>query len=409
MTQETHPPQPEASNGVLRQRVAELEAQVGQESAARQALAQRLERYEALLHHFPNGGMAFFDHDLRYQIVDGAGLRAVGLDGETVRGRTIWEIFPPEVCATLEPQYRATLQGESRSLEVTYANRVFLTHTQPVRNAAGEIIGGALATQEISAQKQAESALRYANERIMTILEQMGEAFFALNCDWVFTYANQHAGKILHRTPEQLVGKNVWEEFPEAVGSTFYHKYHEAMATGEITSFIEYYPPFDIWYEVTATPTSEGLSVYFHDITERKRAEEERLGLQEQVIAAQDSLLRELSTPLIPLTDQVVVMPLIGSLDTYRVQQVMETLLSGIARLQAEVAILDITGVPTVDNQVADALLRAAQAVQLLGARVVLTGIRPDIAQTLVGLGVSLGDLVTRSTLQAGIAYAMGN
>ena len=73
----------------------------------------------------------------------------------------------------------------------------------------------------------------------------------------------------------------------------------------------------------------------------------------------------------------------------------------------AKTAIIDITGVPVVDTQVASALLRAAQAVRLLGAQVMLTGIRPEVAQTLVGLGVNLGDIITRSTLQSGIAYAI--
>lgn len=144
-----------------------------------------------------------------------------------------------------------------------------------------------------------------------------------------------------------------------------------------------------------------------HDLTERKRAAEERARLQEQVIQAQTALLAELSTPLIPITDQVVVMPLIGALDSQRSQQVMETLLHGIEQSRARVAILDITGVPMVDTQVAGALLHAAQAVRLLGAQVVLTGMRPEVVQTLVGLGVNLGDIVTYSTLQNGIAHAM--
>jgi rsbT co-antagonist protein RsbR len=86
---------------------------------------------------------------------------------------------------------------------------------------------------------------------------------------------------------------------------------------------------------------------------------------------------------------------------------VLETLLEGIAGSGASVAILDITGVALVDTQVANALIRAAQAVNLLGAQVVLTGIRPEVAQTLVGLGVELGGIVTRSSLQSGIAYAL--
>jgi PAS domain S-box-containing protein len=144
-----------------------------------------------------------------------------------------------------------------------------------------------------------------------------------------------------------------------------------------------------------------------HDLTERKREAEERARLQERIIQAQAATLAELSTPVIPISDQVLVMPLIGAIDSDRARQVLETLLHGIERSRAQVAILDITGVPLVDTQVAKSLLLAAQAVRLLGARMVLTGIRPEVAQTLVGLGVDLGDIVTQSTLQSGIAFAM--
>jgi rsbT co-antagonist protein RsbR len=144
------------------------------------------------------------------------------------------------------------------------------------------------------------------------------------------------------------------------------------------------------------------------DLTGEQRAEQERLALQEQVIAAQQAALRELSTPLIPIADGVVAMPLIGSIDSGRAQMVVEELLRGVAGNRATTAIVDITGVPVVDTQVAGALVRAAQAVELLGARVLLTGIRPEVAQTLVGIGVSLGSIITRSTLQDGITFALG-
>jgi rsbT co-antagonist protein RsbR len=143
------------------------------------------------------------------------------------------------------------------------------------------------------------------------------------------------------------------------------------------------------------------------DLTEQQQAEQERIALQDQVIAAQQAALRELSTPLIPLADHVVAMPLIGSVDSARAQQIVEELLTGVATNRATTAIIDITGVPIVDTQVAGALLRAAQAVELLGSRVVLTGIRPEVAQTLVGIGVNLGSIITRATLQDGIAYAL--
>jgi rsbT co-antagonist protein RsbR len=144
------------------------------------------------------------------------------------------------------------------------------------------------------------------------------------------------------------------------------------------------------------------------DLTEQQRAEQERVALQEQVIVAQQAALRELSTPLIPIAEGVVAMPLIGSIDSSRAQMIVEELLSGVASNRASTAIVDITGVPVVDTQVAGALVRAAQAVELLGARVLLTGIRPEVAQTLVGIGVNLGSIITRSTLQDGITFALG-
>jgi anti-anti-sigma regulatory factor len=146
----------------------------------------------------------------------------------------------------------------------------------------------------------------------------------------------------------------------------------------------------------------------FRDITTRVQAEAAQMRLQDEVIQAQAVALAELSTPLIPLTAHAVLMPLIGSIDSQRAQQVVETLLAGVAQQRAEIAILDITGVPVVDTQVAHALIRAAQAIQLLGAHIVVTGIRPEVAQTLVGLQVEFRGVITRSTLQEGVRYVLG-
>lgn len=155
----------------------------------------------------------------------------------------------------------------------------------------------------------------------------------------------------------------------------------------------------------------QGIVCTIRDVSERKAVEEalRRSIAQEETIRAQAAILAELSTPLIPISDQVVVMPLIGTLDSQRAQQVLESLLQGIASSRAEIAILDITGVPVVDTQVANALIQAAKAVKLLGAQVILTGIRPEVAQTLVGLDLDLRDVLTHSTLQSGIAAVLGS
>ncbi|WP_437954457.1 STAS domain-containing protein [Sorangium sp. So ce119] len=155
-------------------------------------------------------------------------------------------------------------------------------------------------------------------------------------------------------------------------------------------------------------PTGEptGFAAFFRDITEQLRYEQETLA-QMQVIQVQQAALRELGTPLIPIADGVIAMPLIGTIDGERAQQILETLLNALGERQATVAILDITGVKHVDGDVAAALVRVAQAARLLGAEVVLSGIRPVVAQALVDLGTELRGLVTCGTLQSGIAYAL--
>ncbi|WP_437321351.1 PAS domain S-box protein [Sorangium sp. So ce385] len=150
-----------------------------------------------------------------------------------------------------------------------------------------------------------------------------------------------------------------------------------------------------------------GLVLVARDITERKRAEEERERL-EAAVRRQAQMLMQLSTPLIPISDGTVVLPLVGALDEDRATQVTETLLRGITAHGARVAILDVTGVSGVDQQVASALLRAVRATRLIGAQVVLTGIRAEVARTMTALDIELGGVVTCGTLKDGIAYAEG-
>ena len=169
-------------------------------------------------------------------------------------------------------------------------------------------------------------------------------------------------------------------------------------------------PGGEAWLRTSKIPlhaadgTLVGILGFYEDVTERKQAEKER----ENLLMIQQDALRELSTPLIPLADEVVAMPLIGTIDAWRAQQIMETLLEGITHYSADMALLDISGVRVVDTQVADALLRAARAAQLLGTRVVLTGISAEVAQTMVTLGADMGGIITKSTLREGLQYATG-
>ena len=128
---------------------------------------------------------------------------------------------------------------------------------------------------------------------------------------------------------------------------------------------------------------------------------------REEVIHRQQQEMMELSTPVVKLWEGIVALPLIGTLDSARTQVVMENLLQRIVETGAEVAIIDITGVPTVDTLVAQHLIKTVTAARLMGAECIISGIRPQIAQTIVHLGVDLGNVITKASLADAFALAM--
>ncbi|MFM0378011.1 STAS domain-containing protein [Paraburkholderia strydomiana] len=128
---------------------------------------------------------------------------------------------------------------------------------------------------------------------------------------------------------------------------------------------------------------------------------------RQQIIERQQQELLDLTTPVVRLWDSIVALPLIGTLDSERTQVVMESLLDSIVENEAAIAIIDITGVPTVDTLVAQHLLKTVAAARLMGAECIISGIRPQIAQTIVHLGVDLGDVVTKATLAEALKIAL--
>ncbi|HEX8439063.1 STAS domain-containing protein [Archangium sp.] len=147
-----------------------------------------------------------------------------------------------------------------------------------------------------------------------------------------------------------------------------------------------------------ATILLDKLGLYTTEIHQRTR---------EEVIIRQQQEMMELSTPVVQLWDRIVALPLIGTLDSGRTQTVMETLLQKIVETGAEIAIIDITGVPTVDTLTAQHLIKTVTATRLMGAECVISGIRPQIAQTIVHLGVDLADVATKSSLASAFSWAL--
>ncbi len=132
-----------------------------------------------------------------------------------------------------------------------------------------------------------------------------------------------------------------------------------------------------------------------------------RVDLQDELIAAQEEVILSLAIPIVPVLEDIIVMPLVGRIDSQRARQIVDSLLKAIESQEPRVVIIDITGVPEVNTEVANHLLQAVQAVRLLGAQCILVGIGPEVAQTIVELGVDLSGVITHSDLQGGIEYAL--
>jgi PAS domain S-box-containing protein len=247
-------------------------------------------------------------------------------------------------------------------------------------------------------------ALLDASAQRQAIVTHAVDGILTLDAQTIITSFNPAAERLFGYSVAQAIGQRVTQLMPDFS----FKPQHENKRSYETyarrrdgTTF-----PVELALGVMSLGKQQMVIGTVRDITERKQAEVERAEMQAAIIKAQAAALVELATPLIPLSDHVVAMPLIGAIDTQRAAQVLEALLHGIEQHKARVAILDITGVPIVDTQVAHALIQAAQAAQLLGARTILTGIRPEVAQTLATLGVDLRSILTLGTLQSGIAYA---
>jgi anti-anti-sigma regulatory factor len=229
-----------------------------------------------------------------------------------------------------------------------------------------------------------------------------------------YAFINNYGARLMGREVEDVIGCTDEELFPPEVVRLWRRREERAVADGQPLTTEDEFPQDDGMhiYHGTMVPLRDDDG-YIHaiagissDITELKLSEKKRLQLQQEVIEAQMRTLRELANPIIPLSDRVITLPLIGRMDHQRGSQVLETLLEGVTAHQARTVIIDVTGVPAIDGQAADTLTRATQAVQLLGAEVILTGLQPETAQALAKHQLGL-DLSTYGTLRQGIEHAL--
>lgn len=271
--------------------------------------------------------------------------------------------------------------------------------------------------EELDRRRQLEEELKESKILYESLVDALELNVFRKDREGRIIFGNKPYLKTLGMTMEEVYGKTNEDFYPKEMADKYTADDRRVIETGEAFEDIESHkaPTGDrvIYVQVKKVPVRDshgniiGTQGIFWDVTEQKEREIERQQMQQQIIEAQQRALQELSTPIIPLFDGILVMPLIGSIDTARARDVTRSLLGAVTQHRAKTVIVDITGVAVVDSGVADHLNKTIQAARLKGARTIVTGISEAIAETVVDLGINWNDLDTLPDLQSGLMAAL--
>ncbi len=284
-----------------------------------------------------------------------------------------------------------------------------------LQNGQGELVGMAGIVRDITELMASRQALIESEDRFRRIIESSPDIIMQVDREQRVEMVCYPGMGLL----SEMVGQQYADIIPdEEAKPAALTALEDALRAGQRVAYvIEMLNPVlgeRRWYSSVCTPFRDaggavaGAIILARDITDIKRSELERDALQQQVIEAQRQALAELSTPIIPVVEGVIIMPLVGAVDTQRSRDVMRMLLEGISRYRAQIAIVDITGVPVVDTGVAQHLDKTIQAARLKGAQTLVTGVSESVAETIVDLGINWQGIETLRDLQTGLRVALG-
>lgn len=313
-----------------------------------------------------------------------------GSDGEAWR-RAIEERSVPLRCT------HACKDGRSVVCEWRYA---------PVRDARGTLTRLICFGHDVTEQVKAMAQLKESDVVLRAIIGTLETAVTRMDRDGIVTFHDGKTLASLGMKPGQLVGISVWDPPPQPMDM---EPLRRGMRGELMHSRVEV---FNTAWETWVIPLRDekgeldGAVSFTLDATEAKLREDE-LKSRIELIERQQKVIRDLSTPIIEVWDSVLTLPMVGVVDSKRAAEVMDNLLAAIVEKRARFAILDLTGVDVVDTKTAGYLVELIRAIRLLGAEGVITGIRPNVAQTMVTLGLDLSGIETRGNLRAGLKLCL--
>jgi PAS domain S-box-containing protein len=333
-----------------------------------------------------------------------------GYRAEEIVGKSIAAVYPPEEAhgdalarELAEASAKGRLEVEGWRLrkngERFWANVVL----QPMRGSGGELSGYVKVVRDLSERKKAE-------ERFRSIIEAVPNALLMVDREGRITMTNAQAEKLFGYRREELVGQRIEMLVPPRIqpihpdmrAGFFRDPKTRPMGAGrDLFGLTKDGREVPVEIGLNPIETDEGRFVLASiiDITERKRAED--------LVRKQRDEILELSTPVMQVWDKVLALPIIGTLDSNRAQRLTENLLQKIADEEASIVILDISGVPSVDSQVAQHLIKTIDGARLMGAESIISGVRPETAQAMVHLGINIGGIRSRATLRDALQLAL--
>jgi len=217
--------------------------------------------------------------DFEYLQVNPAFEKLMGLKAKGIIGKRVTEVFPDfkkKRIDWIKFYGQVAVTGKSQTCDFYSNSMKKWIHVNAHSPKKGYFISE---FYDITERKQTELRIAETNTNLINIIERVTDAFVSLDSDWCYTYMNKKAGEIFARDPHKMVGKHIWTEFPEGIGQPFHRAYEKAFKQQRFIQIEEYYPPYDKWFENRIYPTKNGLSIFFQDITERKKTETELINL----------------------------------------------------------------------------------------------------------------------------------
>jgi PAS domain S-box-containing protein len=282
---------------IIKDRLARLPAAIDAALKQRKLREQRLEavqsltlneeKYRSLVERVSDGFIAL-DLNAEFIYVNEKAEKLFDKAPDYLLGKNMWEEFPETIDTPFHLAYcKSLVTGENMRIE-EYS--LVLKRWVEI-NIYSSSSGVSFYFRDLTEQRRAELKVKESEERYRIFIERITDAFIALDRNWCYTYLNKQAGELIHRDPESMIGKNVWEEFPDAVGSATYVAFNKALKEQSYEINTDYFEPLNLWQENHIYPSPDGLSIFIKDITLERKAEEQKALLASIVNFSDDAII----------------------------------------------------------------------------------------------------------------------